>query len=128
MWASHDIQIKERRTTDIHGIGDRVCVSKGKGDDKPELMRWLTMFSVEGRQFWAVEARILQEFVYANDYVPKDVNKAFAPGVAGCTEHGVFMHELTQDAVKRKRALGLAYGDVESAFPAVRHQQLQCMC
>ena len=49
------------------------------------------------------------------------MQKAFLPGISGCTEHNAVMDEVIKDARHRKKTLHITFFDLEDAFGSVPH-------
>ena len=50
------------------------------------------------------------------------VQKAFLPGVSGCTDHNLIMDEVVKTAKLKKKTVHITYFDLADAFGSVDHE------
>ena len=50
------------------------------------------------------------------------VQKAFLPGVSGCTDHNLIMDEVVKTAKTKKKTVHINYFDLADAFGSVEHE------
>ena len=57
----------------------------------------------------------------SNKLIDPSVQKAFLPGVSGCTEHTCVLSNVLKQAKAKKRACHVAFFDLADAFGSVPH-------
>jgi hypothetical protein len=102
-------------------IGRIKLLDKGKGCDRPDEMRPITVLNAEGRIFFSVCQQRMADYMVRNRYINNSVQKAFLPEMAGCIEHGTLWAEMMRDAKRKQRSLCMIWLDLANAYGSVRH-------
>ena len=75
-----------------------------------------------GKVFHLLLSKRTTTFLTENKLIDPSIQKAFLPGISGCTEHNAVMDEIIQDVRKKKKTLHITFFDLEDAFGAVPHE------
>jgi hypothetical protein len=87
--------------------------------------RPIALTSCLSKLFTSVLKWQLEPFLIANSFLDSSLQKAFIPGVPGCTEHQFKLWRALQDAKEQQRSLCVAWWDLENAYGSVHHSLLQ---
>lgn len=60
-----------------------------------------------------------------NAYIPREVQKGFLTGVAGCLEHSFALYEALREAKEEQRQIVTCWIDLANAYGSVRHNLIQ---
>jgi hypothetical protein len=96
-----------------------------KGDLKdPSNFRPIALSNTIGKTFHLIMSRRTTDYLISNKFVDPKVQKAFLPGISGCTEHVTVMSEIIQHIKHKKRTAHIAFFDLADAFGSVPHDTI----
>ena len=84
--------------------------------------RHISLLNVEGKIFFAVVARRLQDFLSRNSYVDTRVQKGATSGCPGVLEHVASLFDMVGEARRNRKTLHVVFCDVANAFGSVPHR------
>ena len=124
----HRICIKIWNTKEVPedwAIAYIVLLAKSDILDKPGEFRPIAITPTAGKIFFSVISDRLQKFMVRNTYIPREVQKGFLTGMAGCLEHSFTLFEALRDAKLNKRQIVVCWIDLANAYGSVRHNLIQ---
>ena len=103
-------------------------LKKGSLTDDLDIVsefRPITMTATMGKIFLSIIADRLQSFFVKNNYIPREVQKGFLSGIAGCVEHTFTLFEALREAKSEQRQIVVSWIDLANAYGSVRHNLIQ---
>ena len=73
------------------------------------------------KTFHLILAKRVTTFLIKNKLVDPAVQKAFLPGISGCTEHNAVMEEIIKHIKHTRKTAHIAFFDLADAFGSVPH-------
>ena len=102
-----------------------ILLAKSEILSDPTEFRPITITCGLGKIFFSIVADRLQVFMLANVYIPREVQKGFLTGVAGCLEHSFAFYEALREAKEEQRQIVTCWIDLANAYGSVRHNLIQ---
>ena len=96
-------------------------VPKEENSTSIDQFREISLLSVEGKLFWTVIAKRMNEYMVNNKYIDTTMQKGGVSGFAGCLEHTTAISQLIGEAKRAKKNLSVVWLDLEKAYPSVPH-------
>lgn len=93
--------------------------------DDPTEFRPITITCTMGKIFFSILSDRLQVYMVDNTYIPREVQKGFLTGVAGCLEHSFAFAEALREAKEEQRQIVACFIDLANAYGSVRHNLIQ---
>jgi hypothetical protein len=93
---------------------------KGTTDD-PGNFRPIALSNSVVKTFHLILAKRFTTYLTSNKFIDPKIQKAFLPGISGCTEHNVVMEEVIKDIKSRRKTVHIAFFDLADAFGSVPH-------
>lgn len=116
-WVAGRIDIEWKKAEGVY-------IPKEKDSRDISQFRPISLLNVEGKIFFTALATRLTQYVIANHYVDKAIQKGGVPGVPGCIEHTTMIWEAIQRARKNQLSLYVVWLDLANAYGSVPHQLL----
>ena len=91
----------------------------------PAKYRPITLTSCVSKLYTSIIKRRLESYLLENHFIDQQLQKAFLPGVHGCSEHQFKLWRGLQDAKGNQRSLCAAWIDLENAYGSVHHDIIQ---
>ncbi len=89
--------------------------------DDPANFRPISLSNCDGKIFFALIGKAIQEHMIKNSFFDYRIQKGFLPGVSGCLEHSALLTEAIRDARSQQRSICISWLDLRNAFGSVRH-------
>ena len=106
-----------------HGVNLIVTLIHKKGNpNDPGNYRMIALTNVIGKTFHLILSKRTTQFLIANNLIDPTAQKAFLPGVSGCTDHNLIMDEVVKTAKTKKKTVHITYFDLAEAFGSVEHE------
>ena len=105
-----------------------VLLKKGSLIEDLEIVsefRPIAMTACMGKILLTILSDRLQRFLVKNTYIPRQVQKGFLSGVAGCVEHSFMLFEALKEAKEEQRQIVVSWIDLANAYGSVRHNLIQ---
>ena len=93
---------------------------KGTTDD-PGNFRPIALSNTIVKTLHLILAKRVTTFLTQNKLVDPAVQKAFLPGISGCTEHNAVMEEVIKHIRNSRKTVHIAFFDLADAFGSVPH-------
>ena len=94
-------------------------LAKSDNLNKPSEFRPIAVTSTIGKVFLSVISDRLQDYIVANGYIDRKIQKGFLYGLPGCLEHSFAVYEALQEAKKHKRQIVFTWVDLCPMLMAV---------
>jgi hypothetical protein len=91
----------------------------------PSEFRPIALTNCDGKLFFSIVARRMEDFMTANNYIDRSRQKGFMRGIAGCLEHSFVLSEALNNAKKNYRSICVSWIDLANAYGSVRHNLIQ---
>ena len=89
--------------------------------ENPSNFRPIALSNTIGKTFHLILAKRTTDYLTRNGLIDPTVQKAFLPGISGCTEHNTVMEEIIRDIKNRKHTAHITFFDLADAFGSVPH-------
>jgi hypothetical protein len=96
-------------------------IHKAGSKDDPSNFRPIALSNCVGKTFHLILSKRTTKFVLDNKLVDVATQKAFLPGISGCTEHTMTLSEIIRQTKLLKRTLHVTFFDLADAFGSVPH-------
>ena len=93
---------------------------KGPATD-PTNFRPIALSNTVAKTFHLILSHRTTKFLTENKLIDPSIQKAFLPGVSGCTEHNCVMSETIKHIKHMKKTLHITFFDLADAFGSVPH-------
>ena len=93
---------------------------KGTTED-PGNFRPIALSNTIVKTLHLILAKRVTTFLITNKVVDPAVQKAFLPGISGCTEHNAVMEEIIKHIKHTRKTAHIAFFDLADAFGSVPH-------
>ena len=107
------------------GSAYMVLIPKENDLTNPELFRNIAVTNTNGKIYFSVISRNLEDFMVKNQYIDRSVQKGFLQGMAGCVEHTFSLHHLLKDAFQHHRQIIVSWIDLANAYGSIMHNLIQ---
>ena len=98
--------------------------SKDEDLRNPAEFRPIALTNMDGKLFFSVISRRLEQYMIKNTYIDTSIQKGFLSEVAGCIEHTFGLMQALQDA-SRERQIVCVFLDLANAYGSVKHNLIQ---
>ena len=117
--------LKTAEVPDDWGSAYMVLIPKENDLTNPELFRNIAVTNTNGKIYFSVISRNLEDFMVKNQYIDRSVQKGFLQGMAGCVEHTFSLHHLLKDAFQHHRQIIVSWIDLANAYGSIMHNLIQ---
>jgi len=93
---------------------------KGTTDD-PGNFRPIALSNTVIKTFHLILANRTTTYLTKNKLIDPSIQKAFLPGISGCTEHNAVMEEVIKHIKSKKLTAHIAFFDLADAFGSIPH-------
>ena len=94
-------------------------IHKKSTTQDPSNFRPIALSNTIGKTFHLILAKRTTDYLTKNGLIDPTVQKAFLPGISGCTEHNTVMKEVIRDIKHSKHTAHIAFFDLADAFGSV---------
>ena len=70
-----------------------ILLAKYDKVDSPDLFRNIALKDCDGKLYFSMISRDLEDYTVKNEMIKTDVHKGFLTGIAGCVEHTFAFNE-----------------------------------
>ena len=98
----------------------KLIYKKGTTDD-PGNFRPIALSNTIVKTFHLILAHRSTSYLMENKLIDPSIQKAFLPGISGCTEHNAVMEELIKHVRSNKLTAHIAFFDLADAFGSIPH-------
>ena len=102
-----------------------ILLAKYDEVDSPDLFRNIALTDCDGKLYFSMISRDLEDFMVRNGMIKTDIQKGFLTGIAGCVEHTFAFNEAFRDAYENTRQFISIWIDLENAYGSVMHNLIQ---
>jgi hypothetical protein len=96
-------------------------IYKAGSTDSPSNFRPIALGNTIGKSYHLLLSKRTTTFLLGNKLIDPKMQKAFLPGISGCTEHARVLSELIKSARQKKRTVHVTFFDLADAFGSVPH-------
>ena len=111
-------------TESVPGEQKRACTilnHKKENANDPVNFRPITLESVPLKVFTSCPRNAIFNFLAANNYIEREIQKGFTPGLSGTFEHTAEMADIINKARTKQRSLVITLLNLKNAFGEVHH-------
>ena len=87
--------------------------------------RTVSFLNVEGKLYKSWKAAKIGNFVIANGYIDRNIQKAGIAGVSGCLENTAILTQMIREAKQQKKNLVLTWLDIANAYRIIPHELIR---